>query len=68
MTKTEFAEKILKCTHTHWYDVLRGDSNLSYGKASVVSEVLGTDKDLWINPRASINDRRKAWEDFERGA
>lgn len=67
MTKTDFAKKILKCTHTHWYGVLSGKKNLGYEKASVASQVLGTERDLWIDPNASVNDRCKAWKEFAEG-
>lgn len=64
MTKEDFAKKILKCTHTHWYCVLKGDKNLGYRKAEVAARVLNTPVDLWINPDASVNDRKEAWDNF----
>ncbi len=64
MNKKEFATKILKCSPTLWCFTLKGRRNLGFKKAKLASQVLNTDCELWINPDASVNDRKKAWVDF----
>ena len=64
MSRKEFSKRILNASNNYWGMVLNGDRNLGYEKATLVSKILGTSVDLWINPNASVNDRRIAWTNF----
>ena len=67
MTKHEFSTKILDCSYSLWRAVLVGDRNLGYKKAKLVSQVLKTSSDVWMDPE-KLSDRKAAWENFnERG-
>lgn len=66
MNKTDFARKILHCTHTHWYDVINGKGNLSHHKAVIAASVLLTSVELWLDPNASKEARRAAWRNFNK--
>lgn len=66
MTKKDFSLKIVKSSENYWAMVVRGQRNLGYKRAQRVSDILGTSIDLWINPHASVNDRREAWEKFSK--
>lgn len=63
MTKDEFSVKILKCSYGHWRYVLRGERNLSYNKARLVSQLLVTDVDTWLDTKQAKN-RQAAWDKF----
>jgi len=63
MTKQEFSTKILGCSYSMWRAVLIGERDFGYKKAKLVSQVLRTSSDVWMD-RDRIADRREAWKNF----
>jgi hypothetical protein len=63
MTITEFSKKILKCTYSHFWYVLRGERDLSYKKAKAAAQHLDTDLDTWLDARLAAK-RREAWKRY----
>ena len=53
----------LSTTMKHY--LLRGERNLSLGKAKEMAEITGTDVLLWMDP-ARAEERREAWAKLER--
>jgi len=45
--------------------VLRGERNLSFNKARLVSQLIVTPIETWINPEKTL-DRQAAWEKFSK--
>lgn len=66
MTNKDFAEKILRVSARHWAYVLAGKRHLSFRKAKKVSSLFETNTELWIDPNASVKERRSTWESFQR--
>lgn len=64
MRKDEFANKIIGITYQHWQMVLNGGRNLGLANAKLVSRVLGTDLETWINPEMK-DLRAEAWKKFQ---
>ena len=64
MDKIQFSQ-LVRCTPTHWRMVLRGERNLSFNKAKLVSQLIVTPIETWINPEKTL-DRQAAWEKFSK--
>jgi hypothetical protein len=63
MTKQEFSAKILECSYNHWRYILRGERNLGYSKAKIVSQLFSTPVEIWIDGTMAAA-RQAAWESF----
>ena len=66
MTNKEFSAKILKASVTHWQWVLKGERNLGFKKAQMVSQLFNTDITVWIDKTRSL-ERKAAWKKFNEG-
>ena len=65
MTIKEFSSKILRCSNSLWWYVLRGERNLRFAKAQLASQVLDTCVEVWIDSRRKA-ERQEAWVKFNK--
>ena len=63
MNMADFSSKILKVSYAMWRFVLRGERNLSYKRALLASQILGTSVDVWLDENKT-SERKAAWEKF----
>ncbi len=59
----EFSVKILGCSGVHWRYVLKGKRNLSFNKAKLVSQLLKTDVETWLDEKCRT-EREESWRKF----